>query len=178
MFPLKNLACKGLRLTAKKEKNAISPTLLYQIVEHIEIKEHSAKFAEKLLVEHLFYTIFIATNKRTPGIFSHCINSQTRLTIRDTGVDIQYHGCLWHDDIRSLDIIRCDIDQVCTKYFLPPWKGLTLKTSDPILTDLVMAFRLMAVLSEIYWLLISEVLQTCHAKAILQQVPKLLFCIM
>ena len=37
-------------------------TLLYQIVEHIEIKEHSAKIAEKLLVEHLFYTIFIATN--------------------------------------------------------------------------------------------------------------------
>ena len=86
-------------------------------------------------------------------------------------LDTQYHGCLWHDDIRSLVISRCDIDQVCTKYFLPAWKGLTLKTSDPILPDLVMAFRLMAVLSEIYWLLISEVLcHTCHAKAILQQV--------
>ena len=39
------------------------------IVEHIEISKHLAKFAEKLLVEHLFYTITIATNKRTPGTF-------------------------------------------------------------------------------------------------------------
>ena len=56
------------------------------IIEHIEIKEHSVKFAEKLIVEHLFYTISIATNKRTPGIFSHSTYNQTRLTIRDTEV--------------------------------------------------------------------------------------------
>ena len=35
------------------------------------------------MVEHLFYTISIATNNRTPVTFFHCINSQTRLTIRD-----------------------------------------------------------------------------------------------
>ena len=28
--------------------------------------------------------ILVAANKRTPGTFSHCVNSQTRLTIRDT----------------------------------------------------------------------------------------------
>ena len=44
-------------------------TLVSWIVEHIEISEHLAKFAEELLVEHLFYTISIATNKRTPGTF-------------------------------------------------------------------------------------------------------------
>ena len=63
-----------------------STTLVSWIVEHIEISEHLAKFAEKLLIEQLFYTISIATNKRTPGTFCHCANNQTRLTIRDTGV--------------------------------------------------------------------------------------------
>ena len=48
---------------------------------------HWAKFAEKLIVEYLLYTISIAANKRTPGIFSHCINDQICLTIRDTGED-------------------------------------------------------------------------------------------
>ena len=37
-------------------------TLVSWIVEHMEISEHLAKFAEKLSVEHLFYTISIATN--------------------------------------------------------------------------------------------------------------------
>ena len=57
-----------------------------QIVEHTEIDEHLEKNTENLIVEHLFYTISIATNNRTPGIFFHCVNSQTRLTIRDTRV--------------------------------------------------------------------------------------------
>ena len=34
-------------------------TLVSWIVERIEISEHLAKFAEKLLVEHLFYTTFL-----------------------------------------------------------------------------------------------------------------------
>ena len=46
----------------------------------------AAEMRSWLIVEHLFYTISIATNKRTPGIFSHCTNNQTRLTIRDTEV--------------------------------------------------------------------------------------------
>ena len=37
------------------------PTLVSWILEHIEIREHLTKFAEKLIVEHLFYTISIAT---------------------------------------------------------------------------------------------------------------------
>ena len=40
-----------------------------QIVEHTEIDEHLEKNTENLIVEHLFYTISIATNNRTPGIF-------------------------------------------------------------------------------------------------------------
>ena len=44
-------------------------TLVSQIVEHIKIREHLTKYAEKLIVEHLFYTISIATNKRTPDAF-------------------------------------------------------------------------------------------------------------
>ena len=51
------------------DKKEEASTLVSWIVEHIEISEHLAKFAEKLLVEHLFYTISIATNKRTPGTF-------------------------------------------------------------------------------------------------------------
>ena len=31
----------------------------------MEIEEHPAKFAENLIVEHLFYTISIAIDKRT-----------------------------------------------------------------------------------------------------------------
>ena len=44
-------------------------TLVSQIVEHIEISEHLTKFAEKLIVEQMFYTISIATNKRTFSTF-------------------------------------------------------------------------------------------------------------
>ena len=61
-------------------------TLVSQIVEHTEINEHLEEIAENLIVEHVIYTISIETNNRTPGIFFHCINSQTRLTIRDTRV--------------------------------------------------------------------------------------------
>ena len=65
-------------------------TLVSQIVEHTEIDEHLEQIAENLILEHLIYTIFIATNNRTSGIFFHCVNSQTRLTIRDTRV-----GAYW-----------------------------------------------------------------------------------
>ena len=44
-------------------------TLVSWIVEHIEISEHLRKFAEQPIVEHLFCTISIATNKRTPSTF-------------------------------------------------------------------------------------------------------------
>ena len=57
-------------------------TLVSQIVEHTEIDERLGRIAQNLIVEHLFYTISIATNNRTPGIFFHCVNSQTRLTIK------------------------------------------------------------------------------------------------
>ena len=36
-----------------------------------------------------FYIVSNVTNKRAPGIFSHCINSQMCVTIRDTGVILQ-----------------------------------------------------------------------------------------
>ena len=55
--------------------------LVSQIVEHTEINEHFEEIAKNLIVEHLFYTISIETNDRTPGIFFHCVNSQMRLTI-------------------------------------------------------------------------------------------------
>ena len=45
-------------------------TLVSQIVKHTEINEHLEKIAVNLIVEHLFYTISISTNNRTPGIFS------------------------------------------------------------------------------------------------------------
>ena len=48
---------------------------MYQIVEHTEIDEHLQEIVENLIVEHLFYTISIATNNRTPGIFLHCVNT-------------------------------------------------------------------------------------------------------
>ena len=67
------------------------PTLVSQIVEHAEIDEHLEEIVENLIVEHLIYTISIATNNRTPGIFFHCVNSQTRLTIRDTRVGPCHH---------------------------------------------------------------------------------------
>ena len=51
-----------------------------------QIDEHLEEIAENLIVEHLFYTISIATNNRTTGIFFHCVNSQMHLTIRDTRV--------------------------------------------------------------------------------------------
>ena len=41
--------------------------LLY---EHTEIDEHLEEIDENVIVEHMFYTISIATNNRTPGIFS------------------------------------------------------------------------------------------------------------
>ena len=98
-------------------------TLVSWILEHIEIREHLTKFAEKLIVERLFYTIWVRSRncgclvtwfcyqliakpgnktaavswpdpyllqqiKEHPAPFSHCINSQTRLTIRDTGVGV------------------------------------------------------------------------------------------
>ena len=44
-------------------------TFVPQIIEHTEINEHLEEIAENLIVEHLFYTISIATNNRTPGIF-------------------------------------------------------------------------------------------------------------
>ena len=72
--------------------NAEIPTLVSQIVEHTEINEHVGEIAENRIVEHLFYTISIATNNRTPGIFFNCVNSQTRLIIRDTRVGL-------HDDV-------------------------------------------------------------------------------
>ena len=45
-------------------------TLMSQIVEHTEVDEHLEEIAANLIVEHLFYTISLATNNRTPGIFS------------------------------------------------------------------------------------------------------------
>ena len=48
---------------------------MYQIVEHTEIDEHLEEIVKNLIVEHLFYTISIATNNRTPGIFFNCVNS-------------------------------------------------------------------------------------------------------
>ena len=41
-----------------------------QIVDNTKIDEHWEEIAENLIGQHLFYTISIETNKRTPGIFS------------------------------------------------------------------------------------------------------------
>ena len=79
------------------------PTLVSQIVEHTEIDEHLEQIAENLIVEHLIYTIFIATNNRTSGIFFHCVNSQTRLTIRDTRVG------LWQIDNDDMELCTIKI---------------------------------------------------------------------
>ena len=42
------------------------------------------KICQKKIVEHLFYTVSIAMNKRTRGLFSNSMNSQMCLIIRDT----------------------------------------------------------------------------------------------
>ena len=42
-------------------------TLMSWIEEHIEISVNLTNFGKKLIVEHLIYTVSIATNKRTPG---------------------------------------------------------------------------------------------------------------
>ena len=42
-------------------------TLMSWMVEHIEISVHLTKCGEKLIVEHLLYTVSIATYSRTPG---------------------------------------------------------------------------------------------------------------
>ena len=42
---------------------------MFWIADHIEIEEHMVKFAKYLIIVHLFYTIYFATNKRTPVIF-------------------------------------------------------------------------------------------------------------
>ena len=61
-------------------------SLVSQIVVHTEVGEHLEEIGENLIVEYLFYTISIATNNRTPEIFSHCVNSQTPLITMDTRV--------------------------------------------------------------------------------------------
>ena len=61
-----------------------------QIVGHTEINEHLGEIAKNIIVEHLFYTIFIAISNRTPAIFSTALIVKcailTKLTIRDTRV--------------------------------------------------------------------------------------------
>ena len=68
-------------------------SLVSRIVEHIEIKEHQVKFPEKLIAEHLFYTLSIQQIKEHMGYFS-LHNSQTRLAIRDTGVAVYWIDAL------------------------------------------------------------------------------------
>ena len=60
-----NLLIKSPRVTG----GLIVSTPISQIVEHTEINEHLEEIAENLIVEHLFYTISIATNNRIPGIY-------------------------------------------------------------------------------------------------------------
>ena len=52
-----------------RNQYSVHESLLSQIIEHIEIIEHSTRFKKKKIIEHLFYTICIATNKRKRGIF-------------------------------------------------------------------------------------------------------------
>ena len=47
----------------------IKISIVSQIVEHTEIDEHLEEISENLIVEHLFYTISIATNKNTRDFF-------------------------------------------------------------------------------------------------------------
>ena len=56
-----------------------APIPVYWIEDHPKIEEHF----EKIKVEHMIYSIFIASNEMTPDIFYHCIDSQTPLTVRD-----------------------------------------------------------------------------------------------
>ena len=52
-----------------------------------EINEHLEEIAKSLIVERLFYTISIATNNRTPIIFSTAlIVKRVWLSLRDTRV--------------------------------------------------------------------------------------------
>ena len=84
-----------------------------QIVEHTEIDEHLEQIAENLIVEHLIYTIFIATNNRTSGIFFHCVNSQTRLTIRDTRVHVS--GVCFKSFFSYLRDLKLSLTILCVK---------------------------------------------------------------
>ena len=69
--PFKNLVSSSIvqigssGVASDKRQAAGGYTLVSRILEHIEISGHLTKFAEKLIVEHLFYTISIATNKIT-----------------------------------------------------------------------------------------------------------------
>ena len=61
---------KTMNLGAKWPKATDCNTLVSQIEKHTEIDEHLEEIAENVIVEHLFYTISIATkNNRTPGFF-------------------------------------------------------------------------------------------------------------
>ena len=57
-------------------KNGQNPMKIYTVVysrvpnsRNTEIDEHLEEIAKNLIVEHMFYTISIATNNRTPVIF-------------------------------------------------------------------------------------------------------------
>ena len=64
-------------------------TLMSQIVEHIKISVHLKKFGKDIIVEYLLYTVYLLQQiKEHPALFCHCVNSQTRFTIRDFGVDV------------------------------------------------------------------------------------------
>ena len=76
-------------------------TLMPAKVEHIEMKEHLIIITSKLIIEHLSYTLSIASNGRIPGCF-HCINSQPRLTIRDARL------CGWAVPGHQLPLWYCD----------------------------------------------------------------------
>ena len=60
---------------------------IIEIVEHTEIGEHLEKNAENQIVKHLFYTTYLLQQIiEHLELFCHCVNSQTRLIIRDTRV--------------------------------------------------------------------------------------------
>ena len=73
--------------TSNGGQSANGSTLVSQIVEHTKIEEHMEANVENLIVEHLLHTISITTNDRIPRIFFHCVDSQTRLTNKDTRVN-------------------------------------------------------------------------------------------
>ena len=66
-----------------------------QIVEHTETDEHLEEITKNLMVEHLFYTIFIATHTNTWEFF-YCFNSQTCSTIRDTRLALSEWKGRWN----------------------------------------------------------------------------------